>query len=154
MRQPVQVLVYPSRVVCSGREYLLLRRIASRGGHWQGVTGGVEDDESLEETAKRELFEETGFVSSALKQTEYSYSFPIRDEWRDMYAAGVETIVEYVFVAVVDSGQEPAITWEHDEWQWCSCSQALRLLKWPENIEALKRCDSYLNVRLDADSVD
>ncbi len=149
MRQPFQVLVYPAKTVGSRWEYLLLRRIASRGGFWQGVTGGVEEDESLVEAARRELFEETSLVPSALEQIAYSYSFPMQDEWRDIYAAGVEKIVEHVFVAIVDGQQEPTITWEHDKWQWCGYNQAMGLLTWAENIEAMKRCESFLKARFD-----
>ena len=65
-----------------------------------------------------------------------------------MYAAGVEEIVEYVFVAFVGGQQEPTISFEHDKWQWCNLNQALELLTWPENIEALKRCDCFVKARL------
>jgi 8-oxo-dGTP pyrophosphatase MutT (NUDIX family) len=148
MRQPVQVLIYPVKTVGSQWEVLLLRRTASRGGFWQGVTGGVEDGETLVEAARRELYEETGLVPLSLEQIDYSYSFPVEEEWRDLYAAGVEEIVEYVFLAWVDGQQEPTITWEHDQGQWCSFHQALGLLAWPGNIEALKRCERLMKARV------
>jgi 8-oxo-dGTP pyrophosphatase MutT (NUDIX family) len=144
MRQPLQVLIYPVKMAGSGWEYLLLRRTASRGGFWQGVTGGVEEGEGLVEAARRELLEETNLVPLALEQIDYSYSFPLEDVWRDLYAAGVEEIVEYVFIALVDGQQEPTITWEHDKSQWCRYDQALGLLTWPGNIEALKRCECFV----------
>ena len=147
MRQPIQVLIYPIKTAGSRWEVLLLRRTASRGGFWQGVTGGVEKGESLVEAARRELDEETGLVPFALEQIGYSYSFPVEEEWRDLYAAGVEEIVEYVFIALVDGQQEPTITLEHDQWQWCSYHQALGLLTWPGNIEALKRCECLMKAR-------
>lgn len=150
MRQPFQVLVYPVRTAGSRCEVLLLRRSASRGGFWQGVTGGVEEEEGLVEAARRELYEETGLVPFALEQIDYSYSLTMEDEWRHMYAAGVEEIVEYVFIALVDGQQEPTITWEHDKWQWCSFHQALGLLTWPGNIEALKRCERLVKARSSA----
>ena len=148
MRLPIQVLVYPARKISSGWEFLMLRRVPKLGGHWQGVTGGIEKGEELADAAIRELAEETGFVPSALAQIDYSYSFPLQDEYRYLYAAGIEEIVEYVFVAVVDSQQNPIISWEHDKCQWCSLSQALELLTYPENIEALKRCALYVKSRL------
>ena len=66
MRQPIQVLIYPVKTVGSKWEYLLLRRTASRGGFWQGVTGGVEEDEGVVEAATRELFEETGCAKTGM----------------------------------------------------------------------------------------
>jgi hypothetical protein len=50
---------------------------------------------------------------------DYTYTLSMQDEWRELYAAGVEEIVEYVFVALVDRQQEPTLSWEHDAWQWC-----------------------------------
>lgn len=144
MRQPFQVLVYPARVAGDDWEYLLLRRVPSRGGFWQGITGGVEEGEDLAETAMRELAEEAGLVPSALEQMDCSYTLSMQDEWRELYAAGVEEIVEYVFVALVDRQQEPTLSWEHDAWQWCSLDEALGLLTYPENIEALKSCDRFV----------
>ncbi len=94
MRQPIQVLVYPVKVTKGDWEYLLLRRIASRGGFWQGVTGGVEDDEEILETARRELMEETGLVPSRLQRIDYTYAFPVEDKWRHLYAEGVKEVTE------------------------------------------------------------
>jgi 8-oxo-dGTP pyrophosphatase MutT (NUDIX family) len=147
MRQPIHVLIHPVRQVDGGWEYLLLRRAPDRGGFWQGVTGGVEGQEALAEAARRELAEETGLVPSTLDSTGYSYSFGMRDEWRPMYAPGVEEIIEDVFVALVDASQEPALSWEHDRWEWCTFECTLWRLRYAENIGALKHCEQYLNGR-------
>ncbi len=56
-----------------------MKRIVSRGGFRQRITGGVEEEESLIEAAKRELNEETGFITTNLYAINYSYSFPIED---------------------------------------------------------------------------
>ena len=39
---PIQVLIYPVRKTPNGWEYLMLKRIISRDGVWQGVTGAPE----------------------------------------------------------------------------------------------------------------
>ena len=152
MRQPFQASVYAVRIAGGEYEYLLLRRVPrpdlGLGSFWQAVTGGVEDGEEFIEAAKRELTEETGLVPTALEHIDYSYSFPMEDEWRHLYAAGIEEIVEYVFVAFIDGRQEPNISWEHDEWCWCSLEQALGLLTYAEDIESLIRCDSFVKARL------
>ena len=149
MRAPIQVLVYPVRRASSGDwEYLLLQRAPRRGGFWQGITGGVEGDEDLAEAARRELIEETGLVPLALDRIDYSYSFSVEDRWRHLYADGVKKVIEHVFVAYVERQQESEIDpGEHDRWKWCRLDEALALLSWPENVEALKRCDSVVRAR-------
>ena len=148
MRQPVQVLVYPVKDVGGDWQYLLLRRVPrpalGMSGFWQGITGGAEEGEELADAAMRELTEETGLVPSALEQVDYSYSFAMQEQWRGLYADGVEQIVEHVFVATVDALQDPVLSGEHDRWEWCGLERALRLLVHPENVEALKRCDAWL----------
>lgn len=145
MRQPIQVLVYPVRRTAAGNwEYLLMRRISSRGGFWQGVTGGVERNEDLFEAAARELIEETGLVPSDFQTIDYSYSFPVEDRFRYLYPSGTGSITEHVFMARITDEREPKLSEEHDQYRWCKFNEALSLLRWPENIEALRRCNGIL----------
>jgi dihydroneopterin triphosphate diphosphatase len=145
MRQPVQVLVYPVKAVENGWEYLLLHRLVSRGDFWQGVTGGVEDGEEITDAARREMMEESGLLPSTLQKIDYTFSYPVAEKWRHLYAQGVEEIVEYVFLARVDGRQEPILdAREHDEWKWCNFEDALKSLIWPGNLEALRVCDTFL----------
>ncbi len=145
MRKSIQVLIYPVRKIGNNWEYLLLHRIPSRGGFWQRVTGGVEEKENITEAAKRELIEETKLIPYQLKKINYSYSFPIEDKYRHLYPSDVKRIIEYVFIAYVESQKEPIIDpKEHDQYKWCSFNKALKLLTWRENKEALKRCNDLL----------
>ncbi len=149
MRQPIQVLVYPTMTVDGRRQYLLLHRTAPRGAFWQGVTGGVKYQEGLLQAAKRELLEETGFTASRIQQIDYSYSFPLEEKWAHLYTTDVKQIMEYVFIAPIDVQGDPTIDPnEHDEWKWCDLSYALELLAWPENKIALVECDKLLESSL------
>jgi dATP pyrophosphohydrolase len=79
---------------------------------------------------------------------DYSYSFPIAEEWKDDYAPSVEEITEHVFLAFLDSSAEPKIdSREHDRWVWCSFEEALKKLRWPGNVEALKRCEEVVRAK-------
>ncbi len=148
MRKPIQVLVYPVQVTDGNLHYLLLHRIASRGDFWQGVTGGVEEDEEIIDAARREMIEETGLHPVTIERVDYTFSYPVADRWRHLYAEEVSEITEYVFIATVDGVQTPQLDpREHDLWQWSNCESALALLKWPGNIEGLKLCDQFLRNR-------
>lgn len=151
MRQPVSVHVYPVRRNHGRWEYLLLRRVPmpklGLESFWQGVTGGLEDAETPRQAAVRELCEETGFVDARLEDLGYSYSFPIQKEWRHLYASDATEIVEHAFVACVDPSQAPKLSWEHDEYRWCSFPEAMGLLRYPGNRTGLERCDEHLRMR-------
>lgn len=56
-RQPKQVHIFLFRQSESGYEYALFQRSDSKFC-WQGICGGVEDNETVEEAARREAFEE------------------------------------------------------------------------------------------------
>lgn len=143
-RQPVQVLVHPLRLVGRDWEYLLLRRLPSRGGFWQGVTGGVEGQESLADAARRELIEETRLLPIMLQSIDYSYSYPMDEGLRQSHPEASE-IEEHVFFAQVDGESEPLIDpEEHDRFIWCGLEEAIGLLHWPENKDALARVEEHL----------
>jgi len=145
VRRPIQVLVYPVRLTCGEPEYLLLRRIPDRYGVWQGVTGAPEEGETLEQGAIRELLEETGLIPQVLERIDFYYSYPIKDEWRHKYLPDDKEIVEYVFVAYVEGQSQPAIDpTEHDDWRWFKFFEAIEVLYWPENKEALERCHEVI----------
>jgi len=146
-RRPVQVLVYPVRSTDNSWRYLLLHRIRERGGFWQGVTGGAEWGEELPDAARRELFEETSFRPIELLRVDCTYTFPMQDGWKRHYLPGTLKIEEHVFLAVVQ-GAEPVLSpEEHDDWRWCTYKQAVGLLAWAENIEALRCCWRVLENR-------
>ncbi len=146
MRRPIQIAIYISRTINSKREYLLLHRTPESGGFWQGVTGGVEDEETILETATRELYEETGFDGVTIRQVEYEGSFPVPESMKHHYGAEVELLTEYVFIAEVDSDSEPVIDpAEHTEYKWVSYEVALGMLHFLSNIQALRLCQEKLS---------
>ena len=86
-KQPVSVLVL---VHTPDRHVLLIER-ADFPDHWQSVTGSQEPGESLQETASRELLEETGIDAHAhgtLTDWQISNVYEIFPQWRHRYAPG------------------------------------------------------------------
>ncbi|MQY50663.1 dihydroneopterin triphosphate diphosphatase [Rhodocyclus tenuis] len=108
-KRPVSVLVV---IHTPDLQVLLLER-ASHPGYWQSVTGSQEEGESLAETARREVGEETGIVVAAnstaiadsasdtgscyLLDWQQSSRFEIFAEWRHRYAPGVTHNEEHVY---------------------------------------------------------
>ena len=150
MRLPIQVAIYIVRLAGDGgREYLMLHRVLKRLSFWQGVTGGVESEETIEQTAVRELTEETGFAPDDLQAIGYTYTFPADEFFRDMYETQPDEITQHVFVARVLAGSEPTLdAVEHDQYRWCSFEEALNLLYWWDDKESIKRVETFLNAEL------
>jgi len=80
-------------------DVLLIER-ADHPEHWQSVTGSQEAGESLAETARRELFEETGIDAGAyggLTDWNMRNDFEIYKKWSGRYAPGTTHNTEHVF---------------------------------------------------------
>jgi len=94
-KKPVSVLAVIHTPVL---DVLLLER-ARHPGFWQSVTGSQEDDESLLETARREVLEETGIAATAADFVDWQQTnrYEIFAEWRHRYAPGVTHNIEHVF---------------------------------------------------------
>ena len=146
MKQPVQVLVYPVKKSGKHSKYLLLKRVESRGGFWQGVTGGLEEGETPLEAARRELFEETGFNSVVLYDTRIKYKLHVKDiKNQDGIPPGTVYLPEHLFYAVIGSLDIPSIDLkEHDEWNWCTFEEAIEMLSWENNKKALSKIQKLL----------
>lgn len=98
-KKPVSVLVL---VHAPTLRVLLLER-AAHPGYWQSVTGSQEGDESLLETAVRELREETGIDADEADLLDWRLCnrYEIFPEWRHRYASGVTQNTEHVFSLLV-----------------------------------------------------
>ncbi len=138
-RLPVQVLVYAFRLYAGEPHWLLLKRSPDRGGFWQGVTGAIEPGETIENAAYRELAEETSLAPVWLRPAHLQYQITLRPEWtvRYNFDPAITTITEHVFWARLSDDASPVISNEHTEFRWLTLNEALPLLKWPKNIEAL-----------------
>ena len=79
-------------------EVLLLER-ADHPGFWQSVTGSQHEGETLEQTAGREVLEETGIDTRQHVLTEWKLQnvYEIYPVWRHRYAPGVTHNTEHVF---------------------------------------------------------
>lgn len=139
------VLVYPVAPSGFGHQYLLLRRIPSRGGFWQGVSGAVEPDEALDEAAIRKLGEETRLLPIGLVPVHFHYTLP-SPRRRSADAPPIPPVTEHVYLALLSAKKDPVIDpAEHDAWDWFTYEDALGWLRWPENREGLRRCQNLMD---------
>ncbi len=123
-------------------EVLLIER-ADRPGYWQSVTGSLDSpDESLDETARREVLEETGIdiagVGGRLHDWGLTNVYEIYPTWRHRYASGVTHNTEHVFGLTVPAGTPVTLApREHLAWQWLPWREAADRCFSPSNAEAI-----------------
>jgi dATP pyrophosphohydrolase len=131
-KQPVSVLVV---IYTVDNEVLLLER-ADHPGYWQSVTGSREGDDSLRDTAIREVLEETGLEATLYELTDWQFQnhYEIYPHWQHRYPAGVTQNVEHVFglqlpgrVAITLSPRE------HLNYQWLPLQEAADKVFSPSN---------------------
>lgn len=102
IKKKVQVIVLAQDNV------LLLKLAPNRGGFWQNITGGVDEDESFEAAALRELWEETGIKGSV----EY---VPLDFEFDDRFG---NHAIEKIYVCRLAEIPSITISDEHQEYAW------------------------------------
>lgn len=125
----------------AGWRVLLLLRSEERGPWWQGVSGRAEpDDETLRQTAERELREETG-ISRGYRLLDLGpwavFRSAVSDRWYRKRTLG----------AVLPAGTAPdsiTLSDEHVEARLLTFDEARALVPWPGNTEALDALERHL----------
>jgi len=134
---PISVLVV---VYTPDLDVLLLER-ADRPGFWQSVTGSQNEGETLQETAVRELREETGLDAVRYQLTDWRRQnrFEIYRRWRSRYASGVTHNTEHVFGLRLPQRVEVALQpREHLRQEWLPWRAAAeKVFSW-SNAEAIR----------------
>lgn len=136
-KQPISVLVL---IHTPALEVLLLER-ADKPGYWQSVTGSRENEESLRETAIREVQEETGLDAEQYNLVDWQLSneYEIFMHWRHRYAPGVTHNIEHVFGLELPTALPVTLAPnEHLHYEWVDWRQAAtRVFSWT-NVLALR----------------
>jgi len=114
---PISVLV----VVHTPDLRVLLLERADHPGYWQSVTGSQDEGETLEQTAVREVREETGLDAREHRLSDWKAAnvYEIFPEWRWRYAPGVTLNTEHAFGLLVPRPLEIRLEpREHLSYQW------------------------------------
>ncbi|NYG33260.1 dihydroneopterin triphosphate diphosphatase [Sphaerotilus montanus] len=126
-------------------QVLLIER-ADKPGFWQSVTGSKDTlEESLHETARREVAEETGILvgtpqvpDEALRDWALRNVYEIYPVWRHRYAEGVTHNTEHVFGLTVPAGTPVVLApREHLQQVWLPWREAADRCFSPSNAEAI-----------------
>ena len=121
--------------VDGNRKYLLLHYEA---GHWDFPKGNVEKGETPENTARREIREETGIEDIAF--------IPGFDERiRYFYKREKKTIAKEVeFLLAETKSEKITLSFEHTGFEWLGYDRASERITFRNSKDILKKAESFL----------
>ncbi len=135
-KQPISALVV---IYTASLEVLLLER-ADSPGYWQSVTGSRDGEETLRETAIREVGEETGLDATryALSDWQQQIVYDIYPRWVHRYPPGTTHNTEHVFGLQLPQRVEVKVEpREHLGYQWLPWHEAADKVFSPSNRAAI-----------------
>ncbi|WPC73043.1 NUDIX hydrolase [Vibrio porteresiae] len=143
MRAPFQVIVLPYRVCNNSIQILVCKR--SDDQYWQCVSGGGELAEKSIDAAIRELNEETGLTGIDWQKLDSQCTVPKchfrgNENWKEH----PYVIPEYAFSVLVT--ESPVLSCEHTEYKWCDEREAIELLQYDSNKNAVWELYQRLNL--------
>lgn len=116
--------------------YLLLHYAA---GHWDFSKGHLEQDETKEQAAHRELKEETGLTAAITPKFQDSISYFFIDHHKNKAHKTVT-----FFTGETDT-QQVTVSDEHQGYEWLPYEQALKKLTYDNAKEVLKKVNQFLH---------
>ncbi len=102
----------------------------------------MELGETLEETALREVFEETNIKIESLQKTNIISTYPIKPECRIYYGPEPSYVEEHIFFSLINSN--PMLSNEHSEFGWYKYEEAIKILTFENNKQALESVERIL----------
>lgn len=128
------VVIY--RKINKNIEYLLICQ--KNDSHWGFPKGHVEDGETEEETAVREVYEETGLKVSLLD------NFRVTDKYFVKRATMKEVVFFIGIPYVGDVIMQPE---EIDDYKWLDREKALSVLTYESSKKIIVKAEEFLNAK-------
>ncbi|HUI28751.1 MAG TPA: NUDIX pyrophosphatase [Candidatus Acidoferrales bacterium] len=132
----VEVVIFRKKDV---PEFLVLKRADNDRiypGLWQLVSGGIKRGEKAHEAAIREVNEEIGVKPKRFYNTPLTNTF--------YFFTNDAVNLSPVFAAEVDGSTKVKLSGEHKEFQWLKKEDAISLLVWPGQKEAISVVNDYI----------
>jgi len=128
-KRPESVLVVIHSA--DARALVMQRTGLGKEAFWQSVTGSLEWGESINTTAQRELFEETG-LQVPVRNCNLAVRFEIRAAALHRYAPGTRWNTEHLFECVLPEPVAVQLSaHEHSRYEWLSKDEAVnRVWSW------------------------
>ena len=117
-------------------KYLLVKHKEEGGGHWDFPKGHIEQGESEEETALREIYEETGLKVEIIKGFKESINYIDNINNED------KTVV--FFLCKADSSEIKHKTDEVIDSVWLDYEEALKKVTYDNAKKLLKKAEEFL----------
>ena len=121
------------RFINGERRFLLIKN--KRSCHWGFPKGHVENDETDEETAKREVLEETGIHIKIFPGFKHKSEYTIRGR--------IEKSV-LIFLATTDDTQTVIQPEEIEDYIWLGYDNAISTLNYPNDKDILSLAKAYI----------
>jgi len=115
--------------------YLLLHY---EEGHWGSSKGHIEKGETIEETARREIREETG-----LTDLQFSAGFKETNKYF-FIAEGQRIFKTVVFLLAETRTKKIKISFEHIGYAWLPYADALERMTFKDEKEVLRKADQFI----------
>ena len=144
-RRPEQVHIFLYRYAGYGYEYAVFQRSDSPEC-WKGVCGGVEDNETAAQSARRELMEEAGITEQLSLYPLQSMSYLPLNVFSSEETAnwGLDVVVVPMYFFAMPFDGQIVLSDEHTEVRWLPYQEAYDLICYLDQKIALYE----LNLRL------
>ncbi len=136
-RMPYNIHVFLYRKQQSNYEYAIFQR-ADLPAIWQGICGGGESGETVEQSALRECMEEGGITAPGPLHRLDSISYmrsSVFAEWVPVWGADVVVLPMYFFAMPYNG--EITLSDEHLQFAWMDYQQANSMITMPDQNVAL-----------------